>query len=149
MSYFYKNTVIYSYSGTLYVGGYSVISIYASGTQNLIPIFSDPALSIPTNNPITADQNGSFSFWVDDGSYDMQMVFTSGNINLTSTVPSVPMSNPQNYYQLNNTSTGLNNKYLFSGKGLVVHDTSSNMYYMIQVDNNQLNFVPLGSTLNL
>ncbi len=150
MSAHYQNTVFYSYNSQVYCGPYSVVSVYTSGTQNLVPLFSDQGLSSSVPNPITSDQNGYFSFWVDDGVYDLQAVFKSGNVSITSTTLSVPIGNQNNFYQLNETSTVYTStKYFYNSKGIVFYDPSTGHYYSAELDNSSLGFRDLGTTLSL
>lgn len=149
MSAFYKNTITYSYLSQLYLGSYSQVSIFNNNTTQFASIFLDKDLQTSLNQPLIADNNGNIEFWIDDGIYDFQLVFTQGTVSLTSTIPNQYISDPSQYYQLNNTSTITSFKYVFSEKGLILHDTSSNLYYKLEIDANQLSFVPIGPTLDL
>jgi len=148
MGAFYQNNVVFSYNNQLYVGSNTQVTVYITGTTSTANIYYDPNLTSSKPNPFIADQNGYFSFYIDDGVYDFQMVYSSGNINLTSSVSQIVIVNPQDYYWITNTSTS-SVKLLYPSKGLVLYDTSTQTYYRLQVDQNQIGLVPLGSVLNL
>jgi len=148
MGAFYQNNVVYSYNNQLYVGSNAQVTVYIFGTTSTANIYYDPNLTSSKPNPFIADQNGYFSFYIDDGVYDFQMVYSYGNINLTSTVNRVYIVNPRDYFMITNTSPP-SVKLLYPSKGLVLYDTSTQTYYQLQVNQNQLGLVPLGSVLNL
>jgi len=148
MGAFYQNNVVYSFNNQLYVGSNAQVTVYITGTTSTANIYLDPNLTSPKPNPFIADQHGYFNFYIDDGIYDFQMVYSYGNINLTSTVSQVVIVNPQDYYWITNTSTS-SVKLLYPSKGLVLYDTSTQTYYQLQVSQNQIGLVPLGSVLNL
>jgi hypothetical protein len=50
------------------------VTVYSSGTSSTPQLYSD-GLSTPLSNPFTANSDGSFSFYVADGTFDIQ---TSG-----------------------------------------------------------------------
>lgn len=47
------------------------VTVYLTGTQTLASIFSDD-LRTPKSNPFTADADGLFYFYADDGRYDVR-----------------------------------------------------------------------------
>ena len=87
-------------SAPVYAMPYAEITVYQYGTPplTLASLFSDEALSMPIVNPITADSQGRFGFWIAAGVY----VYTAktangvpiGTYNLTLTSPVGPQGTP-------------------------------------------------------
>jgi hypothetical protein len=70
-------------SAPLYTVPYSMITICAYPNNgepctNTVPIFQDPALTIPQANPIESDNQGRFGFWVTPGQYSYSIVSPTG-----------------------------------------------------------------------
>lgn len=52
-------------------------SAHPTNCTSTVTLYQDPALTIPyTSNPIQADRNGNYSYWVDAGNYVEQMCAT-------------------------------------------------------------------------
>jgi hypothetical protein len=68
------------------VSGASV-NVYAEGTTTDASIYTDAALSVTADNPITTNTDGVYEFWVASGIYDFQ-ISASGltTVNVTDVV---------------------------------------------------------------
>lgn len=61
--------VLQDLKGNVIVGGSISVQIAATGT--LAVIYSDPLCAVSKDNPLTSNSDGSFSFYVADGNYDL------------------------------------------------------------------------------
>lgn len=70
------------------------LTVYLTGTQTLVSLFSDSAGTVPISNPTTTDSYGRFAFYVAGGTYDIQV---SGNniFTYTQTAVDVEAVGPQ------------------------------------------------------
>lgn len=67
----------------------STVTVYIAGTTTLATIYSDDA-GTPKANPFTAGSDASFTFYVDDGIYDIK--FSGTGITTPFTIPDVLVS---------------------------------------------------------
>jgi hypothetical protein len=67
----------------------AAVTVYTAGTLALATIYSDAA-GTPKSNPFTADSSGFWSFWADDGSYDVAFsgstTYTLSDLQILSSV---------------------------------------------------------------
>jgi len=80
----YHNTIIDITTGA---GKEATITVYDVNTSDLSTIYSDPA-GTAKDNPFTTDANGRFSFYADQGKYDIQV---SGTGIITYKLEDVPI----------------------------------------------------------
>ena len=92
----YHNLVINVATG---IGTQATITVYAAGTANLSTIYSDTA-GTAESNPFTTDANGRFSFYADEGEYDIKVsgagitTYTLEDVSIYAPSPNIVISEP-------------------------------------------------------
>lgn len=78
-------------SGTIVIDGVTV-TVLVAGTSTLATIYSDSGCASTKSNPMTSDADGLFSFWANDGNYDI--VFEKPDYTFPSSTTPVQLYEP-------------------------------------------------------
>lgn len=70
----------------------STITVYYTGTTNLVPIFTDAAGTIAKSNPFVSNSDASFGFYVAAGRYDLR--FSGTGITTPFTLSDIEVGTP-------------------------------------------------------